>query len=167
MELRPHHEMHPMVCRQTGQSFAMATPRDGACALPAADRVCADRAIGADRHEDFAEFVEHFCSNSDTPAGKCFACRPAARPSFHRARIAAISSRSDRSVFDFVIASKLPTTPEKTRCLFAAKYWQFRLSFESARALKVQAWRSRATGTLHWRSRVASSWRPVRCTLSS
>ena len=24
--------------------------------------------------EDFAEFVEHFCSNSDTPAGKCFAC---------------------------------------------------------------------------------------------
>ena len=29
---------------------------------------------------------------------------PAARSSFHRARIAAISSRSDRSVFDFVIA---------------------------------------------------------------
>src|SRR4029077_14397386 len=27
--------------------------------------------IGPSAH---AEFVEHFCSNSDTPAGKCFAC---------------------------------------------------------------------------------------------
>ncbi len=35
-----------------GQSFAMATLREGAYAAPACrDRACADRAIGADRHQ--------------------------------------------------------------------------------------------------------------------
>ena len=75
MGLRPHHEMHPMVFRQTGQSFAMATPRDGACALRLAEIAFARIGPSAPiAIEDFAEFVEHFCSNSDTPAGKCFAC---------------------------------------------------------------------------------------------
>jgi hypothetical protein len=38
--------------RRAGQSFAMATLREGAYAAPACrDRACADRAIGADRHQ--------------------------------------------------------------------------------------------------------------------
>jgi hypothetical protein len=44
--------------------------------------------------KDFAEFVEHFRSDPGTPTGK----------SFHRARIAEISSKSGRSFFVFVMA---------------------------------------------------------------
>ena len=46
---------------------------------------------------------------------------PAARSSFHRARIAAISSTSGRSIFVFVMASSIGGRPLKTRCLFGGE----------------------------------------------
>ena len=68
---------------------------------------------------------------------------PAARSSFHRARIAAISSTSGRSIFVFVMTSSIGGRPLKTRCQFGGNRCdgvrhQFRLG--SRRTLVFFLW---------------------------
>ena len=78
--------------------------------------------------KDIAEFIKHFCSNPNTPAGKCFA--RGSRRAFlfpsntHRGNFEQVRTFNFRFRHGLEYYGQLL----KTRCLYGAKKLQFRLS---------------------------------------